>query len=90
MTLTIYTNRTVSLDGEYVGRIDRDSYLMPSGYRKGETTFFTASGDLEKTGYDVPHKMNVSLYVPAIPGSRSNWKVNPDFEASVRQIVETD
>jgi hypothetical protein len=80
--LVVYSNKTVSLDGRSVGRIDRDSFQMLSGV-KGKTVFFTG-----KPGtYDRPHTIDAPLYVPAVPGSVSSWKINPAFEAAVRAAL---
>jgi hypothetical protein len=84
--MEVYNDNVVGIDGLMVGRIDKDSYQMLSGV-KGKTTFFTASGDPKKTGFDVPHEIDVPLYVPLVPGSVSDWMVNPAFEAAARRIV---
>ncbi len=86
MTMTVYSDKTVSLDGRQVGRIDRDSYEKRT-HNQGVTTFFTASGDVTKTGYDTPHVIAAMLYVPALPGHVSDWIINPEFEAEVARIV---
>lgn len=82
--LTIYTNNTVSLDGRQIGRINKRD-VEPR--RHGDTRpvrFYTASGDLVETGYDVEHVIAAPLYL----GGPSNWTINPEFEAAVRKIVE--
>lgn len=80
--LTVYSNNTVSLNGRQVGRIDRDSFQMRTGVR-GKTVFFTG-----KPGtYDQPHEMDMPLYVPAVEGSVSDWKVNPEFADRVAELV---
>lgn len=80
--LVIYSNKTASLDGRSVGRIDRDSYQMTSHIR-GKTIFFTGQSGT----YDQPHEIDVPLYVPSRPGSVSDWKINPAFEEAVRKLV---
>jgi hypothetical protein len=86
MTMTVYSNKTVSLDGRQVGRIDRDSFQKLT-HVQGTTTFYTASGDVLKTGYDTPHIIDDPLYIPSRHGSVSDWKVNPEFVAAVSRIV---
>lgn len=85
MGMTVYSNNLVSIDGTYVGRVDRDSFQMLSGVR-GKTTFFTAK-DGDRMNLSVPHDVDAPLYVPAVAGSVSDWNVNPEFEAAVRAIV---
>lgn len=80
--LTVYSNKIVSIDGTYVGRIDRDSYQTSQGTR-GKTTFFTASVDRIASGYDTPHEISVPLYV----GGPADWTINPEFEAEIRKIM---
>jgi hypothetical protein len=80
--LIVYTNNLVSLDGTLVGRIDRASYLTSQGTR-GKTTFKTASVDRMTSGYDTPHEIGAPLYV----GGPDEWKINPEFEAEVRKII---
>jgi hypothetical protein len=80
--MTVYSNNTVSIDGQIVGRIDSDSFQMLTGVR-GKTTFFTGTPGT----YDQPHAIDVPLYVPATSGSVSSWKINPEFEAAARAIV---
>lgn len=82
MAITICANNLVSLDNIHVGRIDRDSYHTIFGAR-GKTTFFTASTDRLTSGYDTPHEIDVPVYV----AGPADWRINPDFEASVREIV---
>jgi hypothetical protein len=86
MTMTVYSNKTVFLDGRQVGRIDRDSFQKLT-HVQGTTTFYTASGDVLKTGYDTPHIIDAPLYIPSRHGSVSDWKVNPEFVAAVSRIV---
>lgn len=82
MTMTVFSNKTVSLDGSTIGRINQDSYQMLT-HIKGQTTFYTG-----KPGtFDKPHVIDVPLYVPATPGSVSSWNVNPEFEAAVRAVM---
>jgi hypothetical protein len=87
MTMIVYSNKTVSLDGRQIGRIDRESYQKMT-HVQGQTTFFTASGDLLKTGYDTPHSIGAPLYIPSRPGSVSDWIINPEFEAEVARIAQ--
>lgn len=83
MTMTVYSNKTVSIDGHCIGRIDQDSFQMLTHVR-GSTTLFTG-----KLGvFDQPNKIDVPLYVPVIPGSVSSWEINPDFENAARQIMD--
>ena len=83
MTTTIYTNNTVSLDGRYVGRIHRDDANPRHFGDKRPVRFYTASGDLMKTGYDVEHIIDEPLYV----GGPSDWTINPAFEVAIQKIV---
>lgn len=81
--MEIHTNNLVSINGRYVGRIDKDSYQMRTGI-KGKTTFFTG-----KIGtFNTPHEIDDPLYVPAVPGSVSDWNLNPDFISAVEEIVK--
>jgi len=73
--LTIYTNKLVSLDGNGVGRIDKDSYKTSTK----PTTFFT--GDIGT--YNVPHVIKAPLYI----GGPADWKINPDFTDEIAAIV---
>lgn len=85
--LTICVGNLVSLDGKCVGRIDRDSFQMPSGARRGGvTTFFTGPFG----SYDQPHTIEAPVYVPRHSGSVSNWTINPAFEAAVREAMRSD
>lgn len=81
--LTVYADNNVALNGRFVGRVDRDSYRMLSGVR-GKTTFFTGTPGT----YDEPHEMPMPLYVPKVEGSVSDWKVNPEFTAAVRAVMD--
>lgn len=79
--LIIYADNTVSLDGRYVGRVhkaDAQPMRKPRPVR-----FYTASGPVSVTGYDVEHQIDAPLYV----GGPSNWRIGDDFEAAVRSIV---
>jgi hypothetical protein len=83
MTLQLYSTRTVALDGRIVGRIDRDSYAMPSGEVRGQTVFYTG----RPGAFDQPHRIGAPLYVPAVAGSASDWRINPDFGVAVRAAL---
>lgn len=82
MEMTVYSNNTVGLRGIVVGRVKGDSYQMLSGVR-GRTTFYSGVCGT----FDKPHEIDVPLYVPSRPGSVSDWKINPAFEAEVCKIV---
>jgi hypothetical protein len=85
MTMTVYSNNLVSIDDTYVGRVKNDSFQLATGIR-GKTTFFTAK-DGDHMDLSVPHEIDVPLHIPSVPGSVSDWKINPAFEAAVRAIV---
>jgi hypothetical protein len=78
--LQVYADNLISLDGRYVGRIDRDSFAMPSGQR-GKT-----SVRLFDTGQNVA--ISAPLYVPTRPGSVSDWTLNPEFAEELEAASE--
>lgn len=80
--MIIYTNKTVSLDGQIVGRIDQESFQMLTHVR-GQTTFYTGTPN----NLNIPHKIDPPLYISRKPGSVSDWTINPDFVAAVQAII---
>lgn len=82
MEMTVYSNKTVSLDGLFVGRIDQDSFQMLTHIR-GNTTFYTG----EPNNMNVPHQIDAPLYISAKAGSVTDWVINPEFIAAVKAII---
>jgi len=83
MTLEVYTNNMISLDGQYVGRIDRATYDLKGRKPHIQTTFYTPK-DGDHRSLSVPHTIQAMLYV----GGPADWSINPDFEAEIRSIVQ--
>ena len=79
--MKLYTNNLISIDGSYVGRIDRDSYHSACKPHK-PTKFYTGTLGTP-TGFDIPHEITAALYV----GGPADWKINPDFISEVKAIL---
>ena len=82
MEMTVYSNKTVSMGGRFVGRIDQDSFQMLTHIR-GNTTFYTG----EPNNLNIPHQIDAPLYISAKAGSVSDWAINPEFVAAVKAII---
>lgn len=83
MQIKVHADNTITTDKDArpFGKIVQDSYQMASGQR-GSTMV-----QVYKTGAEI--KMDAPLYVPAIAGSVSDWKINPEFEAELAAKLAT-
>ena len=81
MEIRVHADNTITLQGKAVpfAKIDRDSYKMKSGQR-GKTTVHVYA-----TGSKI--EMTSPLYAPAIEGSVSDWKINPDFQEELAKAL---
>jgi hypothetical protein len=76
-TATIYTNNIVSIDGQYVGRVDRTT--TPGSTRL--TTIFKPCRVSD--GKPFVWGPSVEISVPTYIGGPADWIINPEFTAAV-------